>query len=57
MKVIRFEDENGVVRLGGPVKENMAWIIDGDLLGCHRVTNEMARVCRLMAPPEPGGSR
>ncbi len=56
MKVIRFTDFQGVIRLGEvsePVVGAMARLITGELLGNWTVTEEEAEVVRLLAPLEP----
>lgn len=53
MKIIRFEDEGGVVRLGEPVGEHTARLIEGDLFGAYTVTDRAAKVLRPMAPLDP----
>ena len=53
MKIIRFEDEAGTIRLGEQVGESQARLIHGDLLGAFTCTDEMANVRRLLAPLEP----
>lgn len=53
MKLIRFEDQTGQVRLGEPVEANQAKVVRGDLLGTYEVTGETARVRRLLAPLDP----
>lgn len=56
MKVIRFADPEGVIRLG-EVSDSRdgttARLITGDLLGPLTVTEEMVEVTRLLAPLEP----
>ncbi len=53
MKVIRFEDKNGQVRLGEPIDQSKARVIAGDLLGAWQVTDETAEIKRLLAPVSP----
>ncbi|NLX12134.1 MAG: fumarylacetoacetate hydrolase family protein [Phycisphaerales bacterium] len=53
MKVIRFEDESGSVRLGEPISEHSARLIEGDLFGAYTVTERTARVRKLLAPLDP----
>lgn len=62
MKIIRFTDADGMVRLGavdqpvglaGESLPERARIIEGDLFGSWRVTDDTARVAKLLAPIEP----
>ena len=53
MKVIRFEDRNGTIHLGEPVDARTARVIQGDLFGSFRVTDQAVEVRRLLAPVEP----
>lgn len=53
MKVIRFEDENGIVRLGEPAGEHTARLIEGDLFDAFTVTERTTEVRRLLAPLDP----
>jgi 2-keto-4-pentenoate hydratase/2-oxohepta-3-ene-1,7-dioic acid hydratase in catechol pathway len=53
MKIIRFEDEAGTVRLGEPVGADRARLIRGDLFGSFSTTDEEVQVGRLRAPIEP----
>ncbi|MFQ6023784.1 MAG: Rv2993c-like domain-containing protein, partial [Acidiferrobacterales bacterium] len=40
MKIIRFLDTSGRERFGEPVGEHTARLIDGDIFGMFRVTEE-----------------
>ena len=65
MKLIRFEDASGVVRVGeavgtggagiggGASTRGEARLIRGDLFGAYDLTDETAAVRRLLAPIEP----
>jgi 2-keto-4-pentenoate hydratase/2-oxohepta-3-ene-1,7-dioic acid hydratase in catechol pathway len=53
VRIIRFEDQQGRVQRGEPVDDKTARLIEGDLFGRFAVTNQMARVGRLLAPVEP----
>ena len=56
MKVIRFADREGIVRLGEVSElatDATARLIAGDLFGRWTVTEEVAEVARLLAPLEP----
>lgn len=60
MKIIRFLDTDDAVRLGavdGPVETlappRTARLIEGSLLGPHRVTDDTATVAKLLYPMEP----
>jgi len=53
MRIIRFEDHAGHIRLGEPVEANQARLIDGDLFGSFQVTDALAQVRRLLPPVTP----
>ncbi len=53
MRLIRFEDASGQVRMGEQLAPDEARVIRGDVFGSHEVTSERARVKRLLAPIEP----
>lgn len=53
MKVIRFEDASGEIRLGEPVGENRAKVIEGSLPGEWEITQQEAKVRRLLPPVVP----
>lgn len=53
MKVIRFEDASGEIRLGEPVDENRAKVIEGSLPGQWQITQQKAEVRRLLPPIVP----
>ncbi len=53
MKLIRFEDETGAVRLGEPAEAGRARVVRGALLGEHELTEETAAVRRLLPPLVP----
>ncbi len=53
MRLIRFEDGNGQVRTGEQVGTDEARLIRGDVFGKHEMTDETARIRRLLAPVEP----
>ena len=60
MKIIRFLDADGATRLGAVDAEvttsappQTARLIEGSLLGSHRVTDEAATVTKLLYPIEP----
>jgi len=52
MKLIRFEDESGAVRLGEPVGEERARVIRGDMFGSYELTGETTTVRRPLPPVE-----
>src|SRR5262249_13005000 len=52
MKIIRFQS-SGKTHLGEPVNSETARRIEGDLLGQYRVTNEVLRIEKLLAPLVP----
>ena len=53
MKLIRFEDASGAVRLGEPAGDDKARVIRGDLFGSYELTDEAVPVRKLLAPVEP----
>ncbi len=53
MRVVRFEDDRGRVRLGEWTADSQARLIDGDLFGGFVVRSETAAVRRLLAPVVP----
>ncbi len=53
MKIIRFEDESGMIRFGTPIGDNRAQLIRGDLFGSYTSSDEVATIGRLLAPIEP----
>jgi len=53
MRVIRFEDEAGIVRFGALQADGSALRISGDIFGAFEVTTEPALVAKLLAPVAP----
>lgn len=53
MKIIRFEDETGMIRLGEPAGDQTARVIAGDLFGKFAPTDEVRAIRRLLAPLVP----
>ena len=53
MRIIRFEDETGQVRLGEEEEDGRARILAGDLLGDLEPTGESVTVGKLLAPLVP----
>ncbi len=53
MKLIRFEDGAGAVRMGERVDERSARLVGGALWGDWAVTDATAEVGRVLAPVEP----
>jgi 2-keto-4-pentenoate hydratase/2-oxohepta-3-ene-1,7-dioic acid hydratase in catechol pathway len=56
LKIIRFEDPDGIIRLGevsDPSVGASARLLSGDLLGALTMTEEVVEVARLLAPLEP----
>lgn len=53
MRVIRYEDEAGVIRYGASRTDGSALRIAGDIFGAFEVTKEPAAVSRLLAPVAP----
>jgi 2-keto-4-pentenoate hydratase/2-oxohepta-3-ene-1,7-dioic acid hydratase in catechol pathway len=52
MRIVRFISE-GRIRVGKQLDEQTAQVIEGDLLGPHRVTERTAKIERLLAPIMP----
>ncbi len=53
MKLIRFEDPSGLTRLGEPEGEGRARLVEGELFGELRPTEETVPIGRLLPPLEP----
>lgn len=53
MHIVRFHDPDGKVRYGERVGADTARLIEGDLYGEHRVTDQSATISKLLAPVEP----
>lgn len=53
MRIIRFKDPNGKSQTGEPVDDRTAKLIEGDLFGDFKVSEQTAQVRRLLAPIEP----
>jgi 2-keto-4-pentenoate hydratase/2-oxohepta-3-ene-1,7-dioic acid hydratase in catechol pathway len=53
MKIIRFIDSREGSRYGALQEDGTARVLEGDLFGEHRVTDEVATVVRLQAPVAP----
>jgi len=53
MRIIRFLDEQGRVRLGEEAGQGRAHLLKGDLFGKLEHTGETAEVKKLLAPVEP----
>ncbi len=53
MRIIRFADETGQVRLGIPTADAQAQLLAGDPYTDLRITDERCAVVRLLAPVEP----
>lgn len=53
MRLIRFEDARGDVRMGEPVDGGKARLLRGDLFDRFELSTEMAEVRRLLAPVQP----
>lgn len=53
MKIIRFQDNTGVIRYGEWVDERSARLIGGTLLEDYWVTNQVVAIRTLFAPVEP----
>ncbi len=53
MKIARFVDGEGCERLGEPVAEDRARVIEGDLFGEYVLTDREIGIVRLLPPVEP----
>jgi 2-keto-4-pentenoate hydratase/2-oxohepta-3-ene-1,7-dioic acid hydratase in catechol pathway len=53
MRLIRFLDEDNMVRLGHDYEKGKASVLSGDLFGALRETGDRMRVKKLLAPLEP----
>ena len=53
MKIVRFQDSTGAVHHGEWVDEGNARLIEGDLFGDYRVTDQTVAIAKLLAPVEP----
>ena len=53
MRIIRFIDGKGTVRLGQPAGDDRAELLAGDLYGSLQPTGECVDVARRLAPVEP----
>ncbi len=53
MKILRFIDSQGRVRLGEPAEQGWARLYRGELFGDLELTDERARVAKRLAPVDP----
>ncbi|MBG87144.1 MAG: 5-carboxymethyl-2-hydroxymuconate isomerase [Verrucomicrobiales bacterium] len=53
MKIIRYQDSSGLVRYGAQQEDGSAKVIEGCVFGEHKVTDETAKVEKLLAPITP----
>lgn len=53
MKIIRYQDTQGIVHWGAARGDGRHYRIQGNLFGSFSVTDEVAEVARLLAPIEP----
>jgi len=53
MKIIRFFDDQGQVRVGTPAEPPRARLIRGDLFSSFELTDEIATVAKRLAPVDP----
>lgn len=53
MKIIRFMDEAGVIRLGTPAEAGTAWLIEGDLFEGFELTERQAFIKQHLPPVDP----
>ncbi|HUU82234.1 MAG TPA: fumarylacetoacetate hydrolase family protein [Phycisphaerae bacterium] len=53
MKIARFLDSDGVERLGQPLGDGRARVIEGDLFAEYRMSEEVMPIARLLPPVQP----
>ena len=53
MKIIRYQETNGAVHYGAQQSDGSALQIVGDIFGAFEITNERARINKLLAPVAP----
>ena len=53
MKIIRYQNSNGVIGFAAQQSDGEALVIRGEILGRFEVTSEEADVCKLLAPVAP----
>ncbi len=53
MKIVRFLDSDGHVRVGAEQSDGRVALIEGDIFGEYRPTDRIATVERLLSPVEP----
>ncbi len=53
MKLIRYQDPSGQIRLAAETAPGRHQVVRGDLFGAKEITSEVAQVARLLAPLVP----
>jgi 2-keto-4-pentenoate hydratase/2-oxohepta-3-ene-1,7-dioic acid hydratase in catechol pathway len=53
MKIIRYSDSSGQINHAAQQADGSALVIEGDLFGDYRVTDQKADVAKLLAPVDP----
>lgn len=53
MKIIRYSDSQGKIRHAAQQADGSALVINGDIFGEHRITQQKADVVKLLAPVQP----
>lgn len=53
MKIIRYSDSSGKIQYAAQQADGSALVIEGDLFGDYRVTDQKADVAKLLAPVDP----
>ncbi len=53
MKLIRFSDHAGKISHAAQQSDGSALIIEGDIFGGHRVTDQKADIAKILAPLQP----
>ena len=53
MKIIRFANPQGRIAYANQQNDGSAFVIEGDILGDFRVTDQKAEIAKLLAPVQP----
>ncbi len=53
MKIIRYQDSQGIIHYASQQPDGSALEIEGDIFGSHKVTSRKAQVAKLLAPVQP----
>jgi 2-keto-4-pentenoate hydratase/2-oxohepta-3-ene-1,7-dioic acid hydratase in catechol pathway len=55
MRILRYLDNQGLVRFGSEHADGSVRRIDGEIFGAYEVTSEIARITKRLAPVAPSG--